>query len=1744
MLIIYSLFLAFFNISFRTTLAIVGGYIIGQTIFATISLVSDIQKVTRGLLKLAIQRVVPIYSNRRVAYHNVCSVKPKVSQISNRQETTYEAKFGAVTIIGLADTGAMVNVVTSETLTKIPKGYKRNKTSDKIPQSTADGTTITAMGTIELKIEAGKEGRWTKFYIWNSCEYELILGVPFFKTSGSTTFDWDNDLIYGNGYMFDMLGSERAAKVSAISQRLTTTKLYLKERVRLESKRGYFIIKEERIEDMPKYVDEVIFTPSERLGKLLNKSRAKVVVQYFDKLMKFKVIIALHPNEDDIVLKKGFMIGRLESKAADEEVVPLLGVRKTETKQAKAVASINTDSEENEVEESSKPLIDFNDMDDPTPITEADHVPVEQWRQEVDEFEWREVKTHPKFKEYTEERFKQVWDELKLSENKIFSKLDNRLKKKYRNLVKKFLHVWADTLQPLPGYEHAIKTGDAEPFRQRQYRLGQPEQQAIKEWVSKMTKEGLIERSNSPWASPMLCVKKPDGTFRVCMDARQLNKVTVRDAYPTHNGQESLEALGGASLFSVGDCYSGFWQIKLRPEDKEKTAVLTPLGLYHHLIMPMGLCNAPATFTKVMDELLYGIKDMFVRVYMDDFVLASKRTDCKNGESIEDLHYKQLKALLIRFSKGGMSLKAKKTNLLKTRIKFLGNIVTEKGLSPDPDKAKKISDAKAPTSVKELKSWLGKIGYYREYVENFSKLCAPLRKLDKKNMKKEEFRKQWLKPQEQAFKELKRKLMSEPIMAHPDVTKPFYIHCDGSYHGLGATLNQKGSDGKLHVIWYASRALSPAEKNYDARELECLALLWALEKWRHFLGDKLYVVTDHANLLRLNQYVKHKRRMIRWACRISEYNIILSHRAGAKHTDADHMSRIPEGTAKSSVTAAITQMTNSHIGVKHNHIRRVNKNKLIINIYSEEVNLDEVHHNSQESRTPITYCLPKPTKWEKAETNLKSLEVKVTAIKSEEAKSGKGKKVSKVQTTVTYRIPRKFTVAKIKAAQNADSYTSKIIANIKAEKNNRWTRRFKINDKGLLVHTAVIRLEKGTKQDRLERKSPAIVVPASLQDDLISYYHHEIQIAHQSLEPTYERISKNFYWRGMRKDIKEFIDTCIHCKKGKTTAVHQSTLVPASLVNQQIWGTIHCDYTHVEADNNDGYRYILSIKDECSDFLVLEPVREQNTKTTIDVIYKRVICQIGELPYRLIMDGGMYNEEVAAFFKDLGINCRESNKRKKQKVEVRSTTAYNPKANPVERMHRELKKYLRAMVHQTGHQAYWPEFVAPFTYRWNSRERKKLGGYSPFQLIKYSEPALDIERVLSPYSNNYMPRHDILYHSKRIQEMYDRRQQARNAQLEKVRKFQEQQDEKDNNVRQPWEYEKGDFVIKKEKYIGSKYKGTSTSLSMKWSGPHKVLKKTGNRSNLYEIQLASGRRAVVPEELLRPLHPQTIFRKNEMKRFDFVNPEYVVYSPGDVIAYRPFAFNAEDEQDPSKTFRIGEIKSITYEGNEDKDLSERYLVQVYGVHKDKHPGTKQTLKSRLDDKHLPAYLPEEATAEEKKAKFSNMALTQDVTNDPEFQLEIEKGTFLPLPPTLLTKDGYIRAVSKNMIREYFKDFKATERANVEAQRGKKKKKSLKGKGVDGGSMKSILGKRNKAFKRHGEDFVYTIDIRERSLIQEYGSKTESNKRKSSSSANMKKKSKVKKKKKNTRKRSSEDTEEVKKQVKEMISGISEFVRNW
>eukprot|EP00944_MAST-04C_sp_MAST-4C-sp1_P006309 g6309.t1 len=181
-----------------------------------------------------------------------------------------------------------------------------------------------------------------------------------------------------------------------------------------------------------------------------------------------------------------------------------------------------------------------------------------------------------------------------------------REKDELLRVVKKYLHVWAANLAPMQGAQHNINTGDAIPVKQRQYKLGVAEREAVKKWVGEMQAAGLIQASKSPWCSPLLCVRKPDGTFRVCMDARKLNELTIKDAYPVHNVQDNLEKLGGSVLFSTMDLLSGFWQVELDERSREKTAVATPLGLFEHVVMPMGLCNAPQTFTRINLRRPYG----------------------------------------------------------------------------------------------------------------------------------------------------------------------------------------------------------------------------------------------------------------------------------------------------------------------------------------------------------------------------------------------------------------------------------------------------------------------------------------------------------------------------------------------------------------------------------------------------------------------------------------------------------------------------------------------------------------------------------------------------------------------------------------------------------------------------------------------------------------------------------------------------------------------------------------------------------------------------------------------------------------------------------------------------------------------------------------------------------------------------------------------------------------------------------
>ena len=290
------------------------------------------------------------------------------------------------------------------------------------------------------------------------------------------------------------------------------------------------------------------------------------------------------------------------------------------------------------------------------------------------------------------------------------------------------------------------------------------------------------------------CGKK-DGTLRHCIDYRQVNGITQKDAYPIPRIDETLDTLAGSCIFTTLDLLSGYWQVEVQPEDREKTAVCTPEGLFEFNVMSFGLCNAPATFQWLMDCVLAGLPWQSCLVYLDDIIIL--------GRSLTE-HLSNLREVFDRFREAGLKLEPSKCTFCQREVTFLGHAVSDKGVSTDPAKAEAITKWPTPTSRKEVQQFLGLANYYRRFVQDFATIAKPLHKLTEKS---QEFL--WTKHCEEAFRKVKHLLTSAPILSFPDFSKTFILDTDTSNEGIWAVLSQV-EDGRETVIAYASRVLPKA----------------------------------------------------------------------------------------------------------------------------------------------------------------------------------------------------------------------------------------------------------------------------------------------------------------------------------------------------------------------------------------------------------------------------------------------------------------------------------------------------------------------------------------------------------------------------------------------------------------------------------------------------------------------------------------------------------------------------------------------------------------------------------------------------------------------------------------------------------------------------------------------------------------------------------------------------------------------
>jgi len=468
------------------------------------------------------------------------------------------------------------------------------------------------------------------------------------------------------------------------------------------------------------------------------------------------------------------------------------------------------------------------------------------------------------------------------SENPEQVDINPMLSDEQQQQVKNLLNEFTDVLSDKPGsthlLQHDIKITTDIPIRVKPYPIPFSMKETVIDEVRKMIDMGIIERSESPYSSPIVIVKKKDKTNRFCIDFRSLNKYTVFDAEPMPNSEDMFSKLAGHKFISRIDLSKGYWQLPLTESAKPLTAFQTPLGLYQFRMMPFGLVTASASFSRLMRKLLVDIEN--VDNFIDDIIIFTMTFD---------QHLEILYDLFMRLRHANLTAKPSKCAIAYESVECLGHYVGDDKLKPHPSKVKAIQEAPRPLNKKQVRSFLGLVGFYRKFIPNFSVIALPLTDLTKKG---EPNVVRWDTVHENSFSSLRNALIKFPILKLPDMSRTFVLATDASDRGIGAVLMQEENGIKMPVA-YASRKLKSSESAYATIEKECLAIVWAITKFQRYLyGNKFILETDHKPLTYLNTKRVTNARLMRWSLALQPYKFDMTAVSGKSNVGADYLSRL------------------------------------------------------------------------------------------------------------------------------------------------------------------------------------------------------------------------------------------------------------------------------------------------------------------------------------------------------------------------------------------------------------------------------------------------------------------------------------------------------------------------------------------------------------------------------------------------------------------------------------------------------------------------------------------------------------------------------------------------------------------------------------------------------------------------------------------------------------------------------------
>ena len=701
--------------------------------------------------------------------------------------------------------------------------------------------------------------------------------------------------------------------------------------------------------------------------------------------------------------------------------------------------------------------------------------------------------------------------------------------------------------------QHSIQTEVNHPIKQPVRRPPLHLRSEAQSEVQNMLEQGVIEPSDSPWASPVVLVRKKDGSLRYCIDYRKLNDVTIKDSYPLPRIDESLDSLSNTKFFSTLDLASGYWQIGLDEDAKKKSAFCTTSGLFQFKVMPFGLTNAPATFQRLMERVLAGLQWQICLVYIDDVIIFS--------ETFDD-HINHLSTVFSRLDQAGLKLKPKKCFLFQTEVKYLGHVVSQKGISTDPDKIKAVRDWPTPQDVTDVKKFLGLCSYYRRFVPDFATISKPLTQLTEKNSTF-----QWGETQQFSFDTLKNLLISAPIMSYPQSSSPFILDTDASSTGIGAVLSQI-IQGEERVIAYGSRVLTKAERQYCVTRREMLAVVYFTRYFKHYLlGQKFLLRTDHASLRWLKSFKEPEGQVARWLQILDTFHFDLQHRPGAKHSNADALSRLP--------TCDQCRL--------HHYDPKTRRGKPITKTFTDLDTARPVQTRARQKSDPVTQT----SNW-----------LPDTSLSKES----------------------------IKQAQMSDPVISVVIdwvskgqrpdfSEIRAE--SRELKFFYEHFTSLKIVEGILLRELDPPDMTIRRQ---ICLPPSLHSEALHSCHSSITAGHFGKSKTLENVKRRFIWSGMHKSVQIYCMQCDICAKFKTDGKKRR----ASL-NPQVTGTpmerVCIDILGPYPPSIHGSKYALVVTDYFTKYVEIFPLPNQEATSVATVLVRDFFSRYG-VPHFLHSDQG------------------------------------------------------------------------------------------------------------------------------------------------------------------------------------------------------------------------------------------------------------------------------------------------------------------------------------------------------------------------------------------------------------------------------------------------------------------------------------------------------------------------------------------